>query len=345
MRKFSALLFVFTVLLACKNNPVSIDDSVPTPSPQNMVFVSVSGNDGNDGKSRETAVRTIMRALELIKAGDTILVTSGVYNEQVEIRNRNSTVPVRIQGEAGAVLNGGRQLRFGIRVRDSSDVQLSFLEISNYTDMGLAVWKCNNVELRNLKVHDNGFRNQSPDFEGEGFGIDVEESGNVVVEDNDVYSNGPEPSLRNQGILGTGINTFGNHDIVIRNNKSHNNIGGGILVEDSTRVLVISNVITDNDVDVSAFDWWDAGIWVDGGSDVTLRDNVLTGNLGPGVEISDEEGANPHGYLLEGNTSTQNYFGIMIWGFGVCPFPSENILKLSNNNFTGNSRKDIDCKP
>lgn len=346
MRKLSALLLIFPLFLGCRSNPVSPDNSLPpTPTVQNAVFVSVSGHDGNDGRSRENAVRTIQRALALIKAGDTILVTSGVYNQQVEIRNRDSSVPVRIQGEAGAILDGGRQLRFGIRIRDSADVQVSFLEIANYSDSGIAAWYSNRVEFKNLRVHDNGFRNQSSWSDGEGYGIDIQGCRNVLVEGNEAYANGPEPAIRNRGIMGTGINTWGNHDIVIRSNRSHHNIGGGILVEDSTQVLVVSNIVSDNDVDVSAFDWWDAGIWLDGGSDVIIRDNVFTGNLGPGIQISNEEGANPRGYVVEGNTSTRNYFGILMRDFGVCPFPSENILRLNNNNFTGNTRKDIFCQP
>ena len=40
---------------------------------------------------------------------------------------------------------------------------------------------------------------------------------------------------------------------------------------------------------MSADEWWDAGIWVDGGADVRLVRNTIQDNLGPGIEISDED--------------------------------------------------------
>ena len=49
------------------------------------------------------------------------------------------------------------------------------------------------------------------------------------------------------------------------------------------------NRIYGNDLDVSADEWWDAGIWVDGGADVPLVRNTIQDNLGPGIEISDED--------------------------------------------------------
>ena len=88
--------------------------------------------------------------------------------------------------------------------------------------------------------------------------------------------------------------------------------GAGILVEDSTNVLVEGNTIFDNDLDVTADEWWDGGIWLDGGRDVTIRNNVFRNNRGPGIEFSDEDIQRPRGYVLENNISTGNYFGSYI---------------------------------
>ena len=40
------------------------------------------------------------------------------------------------------------------------------------------------------------------------------------------------------------------------------------------------NRIYGNDLDVSADEWWDAGIWVDGGADVRLVRNTIQDNHG-----------------------------------------------------------------
>lgn len=71
----------------------------------------------------------------------------------------------------------------------------------------------------------------------EGHGIHADDSARIAFENSDVYGNGPQPK-RPGRLTGTGIDTFNLADSVIRNNHSHDNIGGGILVEDSVNILV-----------------------------------------------------------------------------------------------------------
>ncbi|MFC1853488.1 right-handed parallel beta-helix repeat-containing protein [candidate division CSSED10-310 bacterium] len=179
------------------------------------------------------------------------------------------------------------------------------------------------------------------DWELEGYGIHVDWTTDVTIENNNVYRNGPNPQIFPQFLMGTGINTFGLANAVIRNNRSHHNTGGGILVEDSINILVENNEIYENDLDASIDEWWDGGIWVDGGHDVTIRNNVFRNNLGPGIEISDEDFQEPYGYVLENNVSTLNYYGIFIWNFGTNDWPDESIIRNINNQFTGNTIKDV----
>lgn len=146
---------------------------------------------------------------------------------------------------------------------------------------------------------------------------------------------------RNPRTVGTEINAYGISNSVIRNNRSYDNRGGGILVEDSVQVVVDSNEIYSNDLDVTADEWWDGGIWLDGGRNVTVRNNVFRDNLGPGIQISDEDRQSPTGYVLENNRSNGNYFGIYIWNFGTTGFPPDSVLRLVGNDFSGNSRQDV----
>ena len=216
-------------------------------------------------------------------------------------------------------------------------VTFEHLTLRDYTDIGLVVMLSDHITVNNVTVHDNGF---APTIGWvEGYGMHLDESSNLRIENNDVYRNGPSPRPFNTA--GTSINGYGMRQSVIRNNRSYANNGGGILVEDLIDILVESNQITDNDLDVSADDWWDGGIWLDGGRDVTLRGNIIQNNLGPGIEVSDEDIQRPAGYVLEGNVSTGNYFGIYIWNFGTTEFPPEDVMRLSGNDFSGNSRQDI----
>ena len=89
------------------------------------------------------------------------------------------------------------------------------------------------MTFQNLILKENGHSVQLKDWELEGYGIHVDDSEYIIIENNDVYRNGPDPQIVPDFILGTGINTYGNTNVVIRNNRSYKNIGGGILVEDT----------------------------------------------------------------------------------------------------------------
>ena len=72
-----------------------------------------------------------------------------------------------------------------------------------------------------------------------------------------------------------------------------------------------------------------------------VRNNNFHDNLGPGIEISDEDKQQPLAYILENNLSNNNYYGIFIWNFGSNNWPDTTILKNINNDFSGNSIQDI----
>jgi parallel beta-helix repeat protein len=314
------------------------NDETPTTADY---YVSTNGNDNNDGKSKDNAFRTISHAFEVVEPGETILVLAGTYYERIELEYLgNSSAPITLRGEAGAAILDGQRVRtMGIWCEYCTNLIFENLEIRNYTDIGIGALYSSTITMRNLTVHNNGFAAQLTSWEIEGYGIDADECSNVLIENNDVYQNGPNPQT--DILMGTGINTYGCSDSTIRNNQCYENIGGGMLVEDGVNVLVEGNNVYNNDLDASADEWWDGGLWVDGGHDIIIRNNTFTGNLGPGIEISDEDFQNPYGYILENNICTGNYYGIFIWNFGTNDWPPDNIIKRSGNQFTGNSRKNI----
>ncbi len=303
------------------------------------IYVSTVGDDSGTGGSPETAFATLRHALRRAGPGTTIRVLPGVYRESARVQVRGLLgAPITVIGTGGRpVFSGGGVDRYGLWLDGSRHIVLDRLAFRDYTDMGVLVVGSSNMTLRRLRVHGNGFDPQIGWVEG--YGIHLDESSDLLVERNRAFNNGPDPRPWNSA--GTGINGFAMRRAVIRNNRSYDNHGGGILVEDSFDVLVKRNHITGNDLDVSADQWWDGGIWVDGGSDVRLVRNKIQDNLGPGIEISDEDCQNPTGYLLRGNVSTGNYFGIFVWNFGTTDFPPESILKLSANRFENNTRTDV----
>ncbi len=303
-------------------------------------YVSNGGDDGADGLSTGTAFKTLGRAGQVFRAGDTIAILPGVYVERLTLEAVGSAqAPITIHGTApGAVLDGEHRIDIGIWCEECVNLVIEDLEVRNYTDIGIIVTRSTTATLRRLDIHGNG--NVATLEWVEGYGLQVEESTGVLIEDNEVYANGPSPQ-RPGRLMGTGIDTFGNTDVVIRNNNSHDNTGGGYLIEDSVNVLFENNIATGNDLDASAEEWWDGALWVDGGHDVTVRNNTFSGNLGPGLEISNEDNQNVFGYVVENNTMTDNYYGIYIWNFGTTDLPPENILRLAGNVISGSSIQDI----
>ncbi|NQV03494.1 MAG: right-handed parallel beta-helix repeat-containing protein [Bacteroidia bacterium] len=310
-------------------------------------YVSTNGNDANNGLSQTTAFGSLARAFTVIRPGGTIRILPGTYNTGIGLQLcGDSAAPITVEGYQGVpVLDGQNRIAIGIFCEGCKNMIFRNLKIQYYTDIGIGLENGNTFVFRNLEVLENGHAVQLTGWKIEGYGIHVDYSENIEIRNNTVYRNGPEPQLFPDYLMGTGINTYGNTNVVIADNKSYRNIGGGILVEDSWDVIVERNEIYENDLDATADGWWDGGIWLDGGGNVTLRENNIYDNLGPGLEISNEDNQWIRGYLLENNISTNNYYGIYIWNFGTTTWPDTAIIKNINNNFTGNSVQDVWIQP
>lgn len=321
----------------------------PVPGP--AIYVSPQGDEGNSGATQEEALRSFAQAACRLLPGQTLRVLPGTYRESVVLGLFGEPgEPIRIQGVEREgqrpVLDGGERLTFGLALVESQNIVVENLEFRRYTDEGMLVLLGSDIVIRNNRFLENGRDSIEPDNEGEGFGLNLLGAQKLLVEGNEAGGNGPSQARRGRGLLGTGINTFELQSSIIRRNYSHNNIGGGILVEDGRQVLVEGNRIEGNWLD-AAGDYWDGGIWVDGGQDITLRDNLISANHGPGVVLSDEEVRYPEssfGYLFEGNVVRDNLFGLHIWNFGQCPLPPEDVLRMAGNTIEGNQERDIWCQ-
>jgi hypothetical protein len=71
--------------LKLKNATLTFKTTVAPTDPQ-VYYVAPDGNDDNDGLSRDKAFRTICRAADRVRPGDTVLIAAGNYPENVRIR-------------------------------------------------------------------------------------------------------------------------------------------------------------------------------------------------------------------------------------------------------------------
>lgn len=312
-----------------------------------VYYVATTGDDSADGLSEATAFRTINRALMAALPFDAIEVMPGVYTESVNLGEAHS---LNISGQStDAILDGQGERALGFWCSDCRNILVGNLTVRNYTDIGVGVYRSEEVSLYNLVVQHNGFAVQLDDWELEGYGIHVDESANVQVTECEVFENGPQPQTPDL-LMGTGINTYQCQNCLISQNKAYNNIGGGILVEDGENVYVGRNVVFGNNLDATPDGWWDGAIWVDGGHNIEVSNNIIFNNHGPGLQISDEDNQQPTGYVISSNTITGNLYGIYLWNFGTTDWPPMDIVTLEDNVIVDNIERDIwivdwECPP
>jgi len=320
------------------------------PLPGEVIFVSPEGVDANPG-TIDSPLGTLAVAMCNLRPGQILEILPGEYRESVILGDfGDSTKPIIIrahtEGVSRPVLEGESKRTMGIALVESENIIIEGLEFRNYTDEGLLVLLGSDITIRDNKFFANGRASTDPDHDGEGFGVNVLGAQNILIEGNESANNGPNQERWEEFTLGTGINTYGNTRVIIRENYVHDTVGGGILVEDSVDILVENNRIEDNELDANG-DYWDGGIWVDGGHTITLRGNQIANNHGPGIVLSDEDVQYPNdsfGYVVEENVLRSNIVGISIWNWGQCPIEDKSIIQLKDNQFDGNAEGETWCE-
>jgi Right handed beta helix region len=286
------------------------------------IYVGPAGSDGDDGSSPAHALRTIQRAADAAGPGDTVRIMAGTYVESVRVFNAGapgSAIVFTPHGDGPVILDGERQgcpggvkprpdgHHYGFWVAGGHDVVIEGLEITRYCYEGVAFAGTSRATVRDCFVHHNGL--DLPDgLSGQGiaaYGPAVD----VVIERNVVTDNVPE-----NDVSGSGIDANTLDRVTVRDNVSERNHGNGILVEDCTDALIEGNVARLNVGDFGT--WGTAGLWLDGGHDVTVRGNWLEGNVWAGMEVSDETPADPYGYAIYDNVALGNRYGLWLDGVG-----------------------------
>ncbi len=317
-------------------------ESDAQPLTGSSVYVSPNGSDTNDGLTSATPLQTLAKALCNAQAGQTVYLLPGTYNESVILGNfGDAASPITISGvlQDGIrpVIDGGQTKTFGIAISDSKNFVIENIQFQNFTDAGLYVQLTEGLTIDNNIFNNNGFHSINPDADGEGFGVAVVDIKNLDMKNNEAYANGPEDAVLAQDILGTGIDMYNVDTGTVTNNHSHDNIGGGMLVEDCKHVTVSGNELNNN---MLWGGYWDGAIWIDGCYDISVTNNNIHDNLGPGLEVSDESLQFPYGscrYTVTDNTITDNYWAIYTFNMTQCPLPDSVYLVFENNTISGNS--------
>ena len=244
-----------------------------------FVRLNVGSTDGADGSVIRVPgdYATIAWAVGNATNGDTILVASGVYVENVVVDK-----PLKIAGEATntTVVDGGgyawNNKTKGFHVI-SDNVSIENLTVRNAYS-GIFVENADNFTLQNtlsvLGIHGaNVAECHRAEIRGNiasnnSFGVFIINSLNCIVENNTVTDNyGGYPDLR----VGGGIHlVHTNHSIASRNFATRNLVG--INVEGCSNTTITENIAVNNSEPVYG---WGSGIEIYGSEDCAIANNTV----------------------------------------------------------------------
>lgn len=234
-------------------------------------YVSGAGSDSNNGLSPSSAFRTIQKAADLTKPGDTVMIMNGVYTYAypgwVVNITRSGTPQAWIKYQAypghspkikhntwnGILISKGASYIEinGLEVEgNNANITLDYAKSQQYnTSNAQTNGNCiyidgrkdgypHHIRIINNKVHDCG-----------GAGISAVRTDYVTIYGNEVYNNAWYSVYANSGIsIGQGVNTDSNtgYKMYILNNRVYNNRqyipwinvgkitdGNGIIVDDT----------------------------------------------------------------------------------------------------------------
>lgn len=293
----------------------------------------------------DAACPTIQAALDQATAGDTISLNSGIYSEKISFPTGGSPgnpitlraapgqfptidgtgVPganlILIDGTAVAknyIVVWGLQLRNNLNVNDGSGIrilgsgtgiEIRGNQIQNITGdhaMGITVYATNPAPIANLVIDSNLIKNCEP-AQSEALtlngNVDGFEITNNVVRD---------------------VNSIG-----------IDCIGGETDIQPNPALVCRNGLIRGNRVERANADYqggFAGGIYVDGGRDITIENNVVTGS-DLGIEIGAENaGVVTENVLVRNNVIYRNEkAGIVFGGF------AGSVGRANNNAFRGNT--------
>ncbi len=299
------------------------------------------GSDDFDGTSWEAAWKTIQFAFNSATPGSITYIKGGVYNEQLSLDvsgNTGDPIEFRGFGSDTVIIDGtGLSLVEMIYIQDKSNVILNNLTIQNNVQadaVGIYV-ECQaggtveNLTFKNIRIKNISWTSNSSQIPTEndnsqpfivyGRGTTAGNAiKNIIVDSCEIYNNisGFSESLTFDG----NIDGF-----TISNCKIHDNTNIGIDLAgnygectvpslDQARNGNVYDNVCYNDVSAYATS---AGIYVDGGKDITIERNTCYSN-GWGIEVGCEQNGSTSGIIVRDNIIYNNQeAGIAVGGYDI----------------------------
>ncbi len=257
---------------------------------------------------------SIQYAINIASTGDTILVKSGTYYENVDVNK-----PLILKGDdtgEGKPVVDGREIDSAINLSAGSST-LDGFEATNGSDAGAGIMivsdnniiKNNNVDANNndgidMYYSSNNTLSSNNALNNNCDGIYMNSSSNNTLSSNNVSNN---------ICYGIDLDSSGNN--ILSGNNASNNYDGIDLYNSSNNMLNVNNASNNTD-----------GIYLDSSSNNTLSGNNDLNNNGYGIYL----GSSSNNTLSGNNASNNNY--------GIYQESSDNNILSTNyvsNNYDG----------
>ncbi len=311
-------------------------------------YVSTAGNDSNAG-TQTAPWRTVQHAADTARAGSTVNVRAGTYEELVDIGASGNAgegyITFRSYPGEIAILDASHLVpnsRSGIlTIHDKSYVRIEGFEIRNYrtaehrlTPLGISVTGSGtHIELLHNNVHhieQNFPGRDAPGVGGNAFGIAVYGTdaktpiSELVIDGNEVHhlKTGSSESL----VVNGNVTNFRiTHNVV----HDNNNIGIDVIgfertapdpaVDQARNGIVSDNLvysITSRGNSAYGNSQSSDGIYVDGGTKVVIERNVIH-DVDFGIELASEHKGRATSYITARNNLIyhSNTAGVSIGGY------------------------------
>jgi hypothetical protein len=316
--------------------------------PNASFYVSTSGDDSNPG-SEVAPWRSVQHAADTVRAGSTVNVRGGIYEELLSINTSGNAsdgyITLRSFPGETAILDAGHFTPAGrsgiLTIHNQSYVRIEGFEIRNYrtaehrlTPLGISVTGAgSHIELLKNNVHhieQNFTGRDAPGRGGNGFGIAIYGTDakapitDLVIDGNEVHhlKTGSSESL----VVNGNVTNFRiTHNVV----HDNNNIGIDVIgfertapdpaVDQARDGIVSGNSvynITSRGNPAYGNDQSSDGIYVDGGTRVLIEQNVVH-DVDFGIELASEHQNRATSYIVARNNLIYhcNTAGVSLGGY------------------------------
>jgi parallel beta-helix repeat protein len=259
----------------------------------------------NDGLSAAKPFCTIGKAAGLAVAGDTVHVLAGTYLETVDpANNGTSGNPITFTADPGVTVKGnGSATGSAFHLSSAQYITINGFNVTATVDHGIYVLSSSHINITNNIISAAGTPTSGNDRAGIFFsGVTASTISGNTTHENSAH-----------GITVQG----GSSTVTVSNNISYGNASvysrtaNGIIIQSSTSVTVIHNIVYNNE---------DSGIGIyTGSNNASVIGNLSYGNSDHGIDVNGSktavitgntvQGNATSGINLEGNSPTDNSSG------------------------------------